>query len=32
MKKENKNIWVVIVFFVEKKLDSEEILRRSDSF
>jgi len=32
MKKENKNIWVVIVFFVEKKSDSEEILRRSDSF
>jgi len=23
---------VVIVFFVEKKSDSEEILRRSDSF
>jgi len=23
---------VVVVFFVEKKSDSEEILRRSDSF
>jgi len=25
MKKENKNIWVLIVFFAEKKSDSEEI-------